>query len=176
MEYVKLSKKNGIILFLMVDALLFESNFTSCPQRLSREISVYIQDCLRKNLNVAGLLPEAKLFEIFRHYKNVLKIVETFFYDLRKLETFLFKCRLPEWSPWDSFHSGVIVLVGNQETRKIRSAATAKPIFWKEFPECVDLRCCGKFWPYCSEIQTVLCFKSKKLKTFRKSTDLSPQV
>lgn len=78
MEYVKLSKKNGIVLFLMVDALLFESNFT-CPQRLGREISVYIQDCLRKNLNVAGLLPEAKLFEIFRHYKNVLKIVETFF-------------------------------------------------------------------------------------------------
>ena len=65
------------------------------PRNLSREISRFIKDCP----NVAGLFHEAKLFEILRCYENVLKIVETFFFNLRKLETFFFKCRLPEWSP-----------------------------------------------------------------------------
>lgn len=75
-EYIKLSRENGVVLYLM----LFESNFNTCPQRLSREISIFIRDCLRKDLNVAGLLPEAKLFEILRRFENVLKIVETFFF------------------------------------------------------------------------------------------------
>lgn len=59
--------------------MLFESKFNSCPQRLSREMSMFIKDCLRKDQNVAGLLPEANLSEILRRYENVLKIVETFF-------------------------------------------------------------------------------------------------
>lgn len=64
-------------------------------------MSIFIKDCLRKDLNVVGLVPEADLSEILRRYENVLKIVESyyFFFNLRKLETFLSKCRLPEWSP-----------------------------------------------------------------------------
>lgn len=147
MDYIKLSKKNGVILFLMVDALLFESNFNSCPQRLSREISMFKKDCLRESLNVSGLLPETSYWKYSDIMRMFWKLWKLSFLDLRKLETFLFKCRLPEWSPWDSFHSGVIVLVGNQWTAKIWSAATAEPIFWKEFPECMDWRYCGKFWP-----------------------------
>lgn len=86
---------------------------------------------LRKTLNRAGLLPKEKCFQISDIMRMFWKLWKLIFFILRKLETFPFKCRLPEWAPRDSFHSRVIVLVGSQETARTSRVATEKPALCK---------------------------------------------
>lgn len=88
--------------------------------------------CLRKTLNRAGLLPKEKRFQISDVMRMFWKLWKLIFFILRKLETFPFKCRLPEWAPRDSFHSRVIVLVGSQEMARTSRVATEKPALCKD--------------------------------------------
>lgn len=103
------------------------------------------------------------------------KLWKLIFFNQRKLETFPFKCPLPEWAPRDSFHSHVIVLVGSQETARTFRVATEKPAIWEGFPECMGLRDGGKFGPWCSEIERVVFIKNQNILWASTLTFCNPQ-
>lgn len=88
------------------------------------------------------------------------KLWKLIFFNQRKLETFPFKCPLPEWAPQDSFHSRVSVFVGSQETARTFRVTTEKLALRGGFPECMGLRDSGKFGPRRSEIERVVFIKN----------------
>lgn len=114
----------------------------------------------KKKLNIADLLPKEKSFQVSDIMRMFWKLWKLIFFNQRKLETFPFKCPLPEWAPQDSFHSRVSVFVGSQETARTFRVTTEKLALRGGFPECMGLRDSGKFGPRRSEIERVVFIKN----------------